>query len=144
MSVSTNVSENQNTTPATMWEKVDLLMTNAVTKNLGIEDTIPNAFGSNCHPYHLLYKSHIVEELDCSNLNVLAEVEKSVKQQEIFESINPSIKSFFCGKSPLVEAGIETLLNLITYDKSGILCSQSDLFDHICEREGITKTVFLH
>ena len=104
-----------------MWEKVDLLMTNAVTKNLGIEDTIPNAFGSNCHPYHLLYKSHIVEELDCSNLNVLAEVEKSVKQQEIFEGINPSIKSFFHGN--LVEPGIEARLNLIMHDKSGRSCS---------------------
>ena len=39
LSISANVFENQNTTPATMWEKLDLLMTNAVTKNLGIEDT---------------------------------------------------------------------------------------------------------
>ena len=75
---------------------------------------------------------------------MLAEVEKSVKQQKIFEGINPSIKSFFHGKSPLVEAGIEALMNLITHGKSRRSCSQADLFDHICEGEGITKRVFLY
>ena len=81
LSISANVSENQHTTPVTMWEKVDSVMTDVVTKNLGIEDKIPNALGSNHHPYHLLCKSHTVEALDRSNLNVLAEVEKRVKQQ---------------------------------------------------------------
>ena len=104
-----------------MWEKVDLLMTKAVTKNLGIEDTIPNALVSNHHPHHLWCKSHTVKALDRSNLSVLAEVEKSVKQQEIFEGINPSIKSFFHGN--LVEPGIEARLNLIMHDKSGRSCS---------------------
>ena len=33
---------------------------------------------------------------------------------------------------------------MITHDKSGRSCSQADLFDHICEREGITKRVFLY
>ena len=42
-----------------------------------------------------------------------------MKQQEIFKGINPDIKYFFCGKSALVEGGIEALLNLITHDKSG-------------------------
>ena len=112
-------------------------------KNLGIEDILSNALGSNHHPYHFLCKSHTVEALDRSNLNMLAEVKKSVKQQEIFEGINPSIRFFFPGKSALVEAGIEALLNLITHDKSGRSCSQADLFDHICEREGITKSIFI-
>ena len=94
--------------------------------NLGIEDTIPNALGSNHHPYHFLCKNHTAEALDHSNLNVLAEVKKSVKKQEI------------------VEAGIEALLNLKAHDKSGRSCSQADLFDHICEREGTTKRVYLY
>ena len=64
---------------------------------------------------------------------MLAEVEKSVKQQEIFEGINPSIKSSFCGKSALAEAGIEALQNLIIHDKTGRSCSQVDFFDHIYE-----------
>ena len=89
-------------------------------------------------------QSHTVKALDRSNLNVLPEVEKSVKQQEIFEGISPSIKSFFHGKGALGEAGMEVLLNLITHDKSGRSCFQADLFDHRCDQEGITTRVFLY
>ena len=70
LSVSANLFENVSTTPATMWEKVNSLMTDPVKTNLGIEGTIPNALGSSHHPCHLLCKSHTVEALDCSNLNV--------------------------------------------------------------------------
>ena len=79
LSISANVFENRNTTPAIMWEKVDSLMTDTVTKNLRTKDTISNALGSNHDPYHLLCKSHTVEVLDRSNFNVLAEVEKKEK-----------------------------------------------------------------
>ena len=72
------------------------------------------------------------------------EVEKSVKQQEIFEKINPALKLFFRCKKALVEAGIEALLSLITHDKSAKFCSQADLFDFICEREAVSKRVFLY
>ena len=86
----------------TLWEKIDALMTDSVTKNLGIEDTIPLALGSDHHPLHLLCKSHTVEAIDKSNLEVLARIEKSVNQQQIFESINPGLKSFFRGKTAVV------------------------------------------
>ena len=33
---------------------------------------------------------------------------------------------------------------MITHDKSERSCSQADLFDHICERDGITKGIFLY
>ena len=42
-----------------------------------------------------------------------------------------------------MEAGIDALLNLITH-KSANSCSQADLFDYICEREGVSKRVFLY
>ena len=61
-------------------------------KNLGIEETISNALGSTHQPYHLLCKSHTVKALDKCNLEVLAKIEKSIKQQEVFEQINPSLK----------------------------------------------------
>ena len=79
LSISANVFENRNTTPAIMWEKVDSLMTDTVTKSLRTKDTISNALGSNHDRYHLLCKSHTVEVLDRSNFNVLAEVEKKEK-----------------------------------------------------------------
>ena len=42
-----------------------------------------------------------------------------MKQREILEGINPSLKSFFRGKKTTVEAVIEALLALISHDKSG-------------------------
>ena len=126
-----------------LWGKIDALMTDAVAKNLGVESTIPAALESSHHPYHLLCKSHTVEALDRSNLEVLASIEK-VEQQQVLENINPALKSFFRGKKALVEAGIEALLTLITHNKSANSCSQADLFDHICEREGVSKHVFIY
>ena len=116
-----------------LWEKTDAIMTDAVTKNLKIEDSIKTALGSSHTPAHLLCKSHTVEALDRTNLEVLSQIEKTVRQREMFESINPALKSFFRGKKTVVEAGIEALLALISHDKSGKSSSLSDLFDHICK-----------
>ena len=108
-------------------------MTDAVTKNIGIEDTIPDALGSKHHPFHLMCKSHTVEAIDKSNLQVLAKIEKDVHQRDTLEGINPALKSFFRGKAAIVEAGIDALITLITHNKSANSCSQADLFKHICE-----------
>ena len=125
------VSHDQTLQSKTLWEKVSAIMTDAVTKNLEIEETIAKALDSPHILLHLLCKSHTAQALDKSTLEVLNEIEKSVKQQEIFEKINPVLKSFFRGKKALVEAGIEALLSLITHDKSAKSCSQADLFDLI-------------
>ena len=66
--------------------------------------------GSSHQPYHLLCKSYTVEALGRSNLEVLSKIEKSVKQQDVLEQINLSLKSFFRGEKALVEAGIKALL----------------------------------
>ena len=125
------VSHDQTLQSKTLWEKVSAIMTDAVTKNLEIEETIAKALDSTHILLHLLCKSHTAQALDKSTLEVLNEIDKSVKQQEIFEKINPALKSFFRGKKALVEAGIEALLSLITHDKSAKSCSQADLFDLI-------------
>ena len=49
------------------------------------------------------------------------------------------MKSFFRGKKCTVEAGIYALLVLVSHDKSGKSSSLAELFDHICEREGVVK-----
>ena len=51
-------------------------MTDSVSKNLKIEDLIGESLGSDHRPYHLLCKSHTVEKLDATNLEVLATIEK--------------------------------------------------------------------
>ena len=144
LSAALSILENEQIEPSDLWEKIDALMTDSVSKNLGIEETIPHALGSEHHPYHLLCKSHTVEALDRSNLEVLSALEKKVNQQAVFKSINPALRSFFRGKAALVEAGIDALLTLITHNKSANSCSQADLFDHICEREGVVKRIFLY
>ena len=144
LALAVSVLSDETVEPSSLWEKLDAIMTDAVMKNLGIEETIPKALGSIYHPHHLLCKSPTMEALDKSNLEVLSGIEKTVRQQEIFESINPALRSFFRGKKALVEAGIEAILTLITHDKSGKSCSQADLFYYICEREGMSKRVFIY
>ena len=139
-----SISETKTITPAMLWENVDAIMTDAVTKNLKIEDLIPERLGSTHHPHHLLCKSHTVEAFDRSSLKVLSRVEKNVSQQETMEGINPALKSFFRSKAAIVEAGIDAIISLITHNKSANSCSQADLFDYICEREGVSKRVFLY
>ncbi len=73
-----------------LWKKIDAIMTDAVTKKLKIEQTIAKELNCDHVPLHLLCKSHTVEGLDRSNIEVLADIEKSVKQQEIFEKMNPA------------------------------------------------------
>ena len=60
-------------------------------------------------------------------MNVLTEVEKRVNQHGTLENSNPNLKSFFKGKTTVVERGIEGLLALIMHDK----------FDCICEKENV-------
>lgn len=60
------------------------------------------------------------------------------------EGINPTLTAFFRGKAAVVEAGIDALISLITHNKSANSCSQSDLFEYICEREGVAKRIFLY
>ena len=129
---------------ATLWEKVYAIMTDSVSKNLKIEYGIGEYFGSMHKPIHLLCKPHTVEKLDSCNLVVIAKFENMVKQRDVLESINPQLKSFFRGKKTKVEAGIEALLKLVTHQHSGNTTSHADTFDHICEREGVVKRLFLY
>ena len=95
LSVVASVDKQENITPAALWEKANATMTDSVLKNLKIEDLIGESLGSDHRAYHLLCKSHTVEKLDATNLKVLATIKKTVKQRELFKSINPSMKSFF-------------------------------------------------
>ena len=143
LSMVLNVSVNENIEPVHLWEKVDAIVMDAVTKNLGIEEMVSTMLGSSHQSYHLLSRTYTVEVLDRSNLEVLCKIEKSVKKLDVLEQIHPSLKSFFRGKKAVVEAGIEALLSVITHDMSPKSSSQADLFDHICKRLQIHKRVFL-
>ena len=102
------------------------------------------SLGSDHWPYHLLCKSHTIEKLDATNLKVLATIEKSVKQRQLFELINPSLKSFFQGKKTVVEAGMGALMTLVSHDKSGKSFSQAELFDLTCVRVSRNTCSFIN
>ena len=132
LSIAASITESNEVTPRQLWENTDSIMTDSATKNLKIEDGIAAEFNSTHNPMHLLCKSHTVEKLDSSNLEVLRKVEESVNQREvlrkveesvnqrevlrkveesvnqreILEKINPRLKSFFRGKKCTVESGI--------------------------------------
>ena len=129
---------------ASLWEKTDAIMTDAVAKNLKIEDGIAQQLGSDHIPKHLLCKSHTVEALDDSNIKVLAEIEQSCKFRQNLEAMFPAIKRFTRGSLSVVVTGIITILNWISHHKSALPTNVADLFDKVCEEEGRTRTFNLY
>ena len=119
-------------------------MTDSMSKSLKIEDFVAVKLGSKHKLYHLLCKSHIVEKLDASNIDVLAAFEERLKLQQCLEAINPALKPFFRRKKAVVVAGIQAILKLVSYDKSGNSSSLAEEFDVIIEGEGAVKHMSLY
>ena len=88
--------------------------------------------------------SHTVEGLDRSNLQVLSEVERAVQFRDKVEAVNPAIKRFTRGEKCVIVAGIKSILNLISHEKSASPTNIAHLFDAICEHEGATKHMSLY
>ena len=78
-------------------------MTDTAAKNLQIENSVASELNSQHKPMHLLCKSHTVEALDRSNLDVFTKIEKQVNQCGTLKNINPNLKSFFRGKKTAVK-----------------------------------------
>jgi hypothetical protein len=127
----------------TLWEKTTSLMTDSVSKNLQIGEGVATEIESKHVPFHLLCKSHPVEAFDRSNLSVLAGIEKQLKFREKLEAINPAVRSFLRGTS-VVECAINSILSLVSHDKSANSTNQADLFDHILQREGQVKHIAMY
>ena len=121
-----------------LWKMTNSIMTDAVNKNLLIEDGVAEKLGTDYKPYHLLCKSHTVEKLDHCNLTVRADIEGKVKLRQKLEAINPSLRTFFRGKKVVAVADITVILKLVTHDKSGNSVSLAD------EREGRVKHMSLY
>ena len=127
-----------------LWKNITHIMNDSVSKNVKIEDLVAEKLGSKHIPYHLLCKSHVVEKLDASNLDVLAAFEERVKLRQCLEAINPALKPFFRGKKAVVVADIQAILKLVSYDKSGNSSSLAEEFDFTIEREGAVKHMSLY
>ena len=128
-----------------LWQKTDSIMTDSVSKNLGIEKEVTALLGSSLPPpNHLLCKSHPVEAFDRSNLSVLAVIENNLKFRMKLECINPGVKSFLRGKTTVVECAITSILNLVSHEKSARSSNQADLFDFILQRENQVKHIEMY
>ena len=69
-------------------------MTVSVGQNLKVKELVAETLQSNHESYHHLHKSHDVEALNRSNLDVLATVENQLKFRETLAAINPTACSF--------------------------------------------------
>ena len=136
--------ESKKTDAKTLWEKINIIMTDSVEKNLHIENGIAAALGSSHIPLHLLCKAHTVEALDRSNINVLAQIEEAVKFRESLESINPGLKSFLRGEKSVALCAIKSILNFVSHDKSSSSTNQAELFDYVLQREKKIKHLSLY
>ena len=145
LSVAVSLVKGYHISAGSLWEKTDALLADAVSKKLKIEGMIATSLESDYEPVHLLYKTHTVEKLDTSNLNVLSRDENSVNKRQTLEDISPSFfKFFFHGKKTTVEAVIDPLITLVSQDKSGKSESQADSFDCISKWDGVRKCIFLY
>ena len=132
-------NEKQRMTVKELWKKSTIIMTDNVEKNLHIENDIAAALDSSHIPLHLLCKAHTVEELDGSYINVLANLESSLKFREALESINPGVKSFLRGEKLVVLHAIKSILNFASQDKSSSSTNQEKLLDYVLQRENKVK-----
>ena len=119
-------------------------MTDAVRKNLHIEDGIARALKSEYKPFHLLCKSHTVEALDRSNIEVLANLENKLNFRSILMSICPATMSFLRGEKSIALTGLKSILSFVSHDKSAASTNQADLFDFVLEPEGKVKHLSLY
>ena len=73
----------------------------------------------------------------------MAAFEESVKLQQHLEAINTALKPFFRGNK-VVCAGIQAILKLAHYDKSGKSSSLAQKFDVIIETGDVVKRMPLY
>ena len=63
----------QDLTAKTLWENIDNFMTDSVTKNLETENYVTEKLQRHYTP-HNLYKAHVVEKCDETNLKMLSNI----------------------------------------------------------------------
>ena len=131
-------------TAKVLCEQTDAFMSDSVAKNFLIEKAVAKSLNCSHESYYILCKSYAVKKLDTSNLSILNELEQSMKLRNTLESVNPALKPFFWGKAAVLEAGIYTLLKIVTYDKSANSCLLGDEFDYVVEREGKGKHMSMY
>ena len=127
-----------------LWEQIDAVMTDAVSKNLKIEKVVAEQLGSKHVLYHLLCKSHVCERFDGDNLTTLAAIEDKIDLRVMIVKREPALKSFLRQKKSVVETALAALLKLVSHEGDGKTTSLAEQFDLILEEVGVYKSFSLY
>ena len=112
-------------------------MTNSVSKNLHVEESVAATLNSTHIPFHLLCVSHTCEVFDRGNMAILKNAEEKLGLREKLIARMPALKSFLsAGKSVTVTA-LEALNKLVSND--GHVSSQWELFEKLLLDKKKTK-----
>ena len=141
LSVATN---NSDVSAVHLWERIDALMTDAVSKNLKVGEGVAEKLGSNHVPYSLLCKAHTCERLDSDNLTTLSTIEAKFGLRELIGKREPLLKSFLRKKKCVVETALDALLKLVATDGDGKTTSLADCFNLKLEEYGVHKSLSLY
>ena len=133
-----------NVTASNLLEKIDVIMTDAVSKNLKIENGVAEALQSRHVPYHILCKSHTCERLDTDNLTTLSQLEAKVGLREALLKREPELKSFLRSEKSVAEAVLEALLKFAARESDRKTISLDYLFTLKLEKAGVHKTFSLY
>lgn len=114
--------------PKQLWEKVTVLATDSVSKNLQIGPLIAKELDSFYEPFHVLCNSHFCEACDRAMLYCLEKIETSLNLKEAVIAIQPSLSSFLRNKT-VSQAAIEAMSVLVA--NNGKKSNQSELFEEI-------------
>ena len=78
-----SVANKLNVTASNLWEKIDAIMMDTVSKNLmKIKHEVAEALQSRHVPYHILCKWNTCERLDTDNLTTLSQLKAKVGLSE--------------------------------------------------------------
>ena len=119
-------------------------MTDSVTKNLKVEDSMAKELGSKHVPHHLLCKSHTCEKLDESCVNALVRVESDLKYSELLIKCQPRLKSFIRQTKCLAICAMKAMLKLVANEESAKPTSLAKEFEVQLEEDGVSKSLSLY
>ena len=130
--------------PKDLWENVYSFMTDAVTKNLHVENLVAEALNSAHKPHHVLCKSHTCEKLDEACINALIDVERDTNYSQLIIKRQPQLKSFVRQSKCIALAAVKAMLKLVSHEESGKPTSMAKDFDRQLEEDGIAKSMSLY
>ena len=127
-----------------LWENIYAIMTDAVTKNLGVEYQVATQLESDYVPKHILCKSHTCEKLDESCVNVLVKIESELRYGDMLIKRQPRLKSFIRQSKCIVVCAMKALLKLVSHEDSAKPTSLAKEFDIQLEKDGVSKSFSLY